>query len=96
MLEKYIQRKEEGECMNKNIQWIPVKDRLPDSDVAVLAVCMDDITNYGHPYAYEEAVILAFYSSGRWWDEIWPEKNKEDNEIEGVTHWMPLPAPPEN
>ena len=78
------------------MNWIPVKDRLPESDNPVLAVCMKDINDYGHPYVYEEAVHLAFYSSRTWWEELWLEINKEDNEIEGVTHWMPLPAPPEN
>lgn len=76
--------------------WIRVKDGLPKSDKEiVLTIRFNDINEYSHPYTAEEAMQISFYSSGKWWDEAWPEDVKEDNIIPNVTHWMPLPEPPE-
>lgn len=80
-------------------EWIPVSERLPEdkdkNQTTVLVVCMNDINDYSWPYRYEEACHLAFRSNGKWWLEEWPEEAKEDNIIYEVTHWMPLPPPPE-
>ena len=76
--------------------WISVNDRLPESsNNIVLAICLDDINDYSYPYTSDEAQSIAFYSNLHWWDETMPEECKEDNIIEDVTHWMPLPEPPE-
>ena len=61
----------------------------------LLVIRNNDINEYSHPYTAEEAMNIAFYGGGHWWDETWPETVKEDNVIADVTHWMPLPEPPE-
>ena len=78
------------------MEWVSVEDRLPDDNhMPFLVICADDVSEYSHPYTYQEACWIAFYSKGVWWDEKWCEKAKEDNIIEDVTHWMPLREPPE-
>ena len=76
-------------------EWISVEDRLPeDGNEIYLVIRLGDISDIAHPYTPNEAMNLAFYSSGEWWDEGWPENAKEDNIIHGVTHYRPLPSPP--
>ena len=58
------------------VQWISVKDRLPDSGTGVL-VFTDDYCAYTAHY------------DGYWW------LSGEPTLSYNVTHWMPLPAPPE-
>jgi len=75
--------------------WISVDDDLPKNpENIVLVICLDDISSFGHPYTYKEAMSIAFYSSGKWWNESWAETVREDNIIHDVTHWMVLPKPP--
>ena len=76
------------------MNWIPVEDRLPVMDEIVLTIANDDISEHAHPYRPVEAMKIAFYSSGKWWDEAWAEPVKVDNIIHEVTHWQTLPAPP--
>ena len=62
-------------------EWISVKDRLPEADVAVLARC----------FYHESWRTLVCHTSkrnaGKWYTNVagqWVQ----------VTHWMPLPEPP--
>ncbi len=68
-------------------EWISVKDRLPETGGMVLVIAsgkpMSNLTLNG---AYE----LAEYAPEGWIFETWPEWENAD-----VTHWMPLPPPPE-
>jgi hypothetical protein len=41
--------------------------------------------------AYKSNVFTAYFKDGSWWVEI----NDEDECEINVTHWMPLPQPPE-
>ncbi len=76
------------------MEWISVKDRLPDDDEDVLVYheydfhisvgcfCRDNI------HYYIETDGSKFYTDTGWESEIpWAQKG-------GVTHWMPLPQPP--
>ena len=71
--------------------WIPVTERLPEDDVAVL------VTYVGVHSGKPQANMLAFRSGGVWWWlDNWrggrPASNIECTAP--VTHWMPLPEPP--
>ena len=60
-------------------KWIPVWERLPEDGSVVLAY---------HNHSGDKRVCLEIYNEGAWFDlliRMWDE---------GVTHWMPLPAPP--
>jgi hypothetical protein len=61
-------------------QWISVKDRLPEQDDEAMSVL---ISGEGW-HNYE----VAYFGPTAWYD-------KYDDVVEGVTHWMPLPKPPE-
>lgn len=69
-------------------QWFSVKDGLPETDELVLAVAS------GKPLpniTYDRAVVLASYDRAEGWIiEEYPEWDTPE-----VTHWMPLPDPPE-
>lgn len=65
--------------------WIPAEERLPDYSGYYLC------THYGRVSMIRfESYFKKF---GYWEDNI--TQDREWNEIEGVTHWMPLPEPPE-
>ena len=61
-------------------RWIPVGERLPELDQDVLAIVDDDI------------VIGSF---GQGWDGEISFDRDEVGSTRYVTHWMPLPEPPE-
>lgn len=79
-------------------EWISVKERLPDKDGRYL--CYTD-TDYGYPieiasfatnlyevdeYDFEDEKRAGWYCyDGNW----------GFNEIEDITHWMPLPDAPQ-
>ena len=59
--------------------WISVKDRLPDPKVRVLTIRMRD----------PDTATVDFFTGKCWtYDREWMPR-------EAVTHWMPLPDPPE-
>ena len=77
--------KESAELLER--RWIPVTERLPDYDDLVLVIAS------GKPkenITLDEAVELATLYSDNWCLETWPEWTGAN-----VTHWMPLPEPPE-
>lgn len=67
--------------------WISVKDKLPDFYDGVLVY-----DNCG----YESTVSIACRrkrSNGGW---IWDSQMVHPEDVVNVTHWMPLPKPPED
>lgn len=60
-------------------EWFSVKDRLPTPGRLVLVACSDRLVNVG-----------VKCSNGKW--EI---EGRTGYPLDAVTHWMPLPAPPE-
>ena len=68
-------------------RWIPVEERLPEPDKQVLAIVSGRWENITFDRAYE---LMSWSSDEGWIMEAWPEL--EDPE---VTHWKPLPEPPE-
>ncbi len=65
--------------------WVPVAERLPDLDVDVLVV-RSRREGREKPKVYVDADVRRTRHRGKW--------AKTDG-YEQVTHWMPLPEPPE-
>ena len=60
-------------------QWISVKDRLPEAGSGLLMVYQSSLKELGASY----------YDDAMWCSSLWPIVSKH------ITHWMPLPKPPE-
>jgi hypothetical protein len=69
-------------------QWISVKDRLPEEDVAVLV--------YGQVLNDPPDVIgvRRRYNGDQDWKHTWESEDGFIYREDDVTHWMPLPEPP--
>lgn len=69
-------------------QWISVKDRLPEEDVAVLV--------YGQILNDPPDVIgvRRRYIGDQEWKYTWESEDGFIYREDDVTHWMPLPEPP--
>lgn len=67
------------------MEWIPVRERLPEVHVTVLAVTR----------AFPQDIRLAQMASHD--GVMWRFCDMDDDDVDsfGITHWMPLPAPPE-
>lgn len=74
-------------------KWIPVTERLPDTNGTFIVTACDEGCSYGEGIWYDTVVVVAEYYKGAWtWDE-----NGTEYDLEGiVTHWMPLPEPPKD
>ena len=82
----------EQNCCKKCNSWIPVTERLPKKITnKVLVYCKNGYIGFGH---YEE-----FRGVTDWYNlengKPFREWDLEDCETYEVTHWMPLPEPPE-
>ena len=95
MVEKYSRACQERDQANELLQkgqekhrWIPVTERLPDpnNDGDYVIVCA---TEKNDRIDYQNAVIMAFVCDEGFVD------TEMDFVLTGVTHWMPLPEPPE-
>lgn len=65
-------------------RWIPVEERLPESDGDVLLIVNGKVDNVTLIDAYE---LGSFSKSEGWILEMWPEWENPK-----VTHWVPLPG----
>jgi hypothetical protein len=63
--------------------WISVSERMPQFGVKVLAYCESWGTNADHPFLAHHGGAIGFIDTRR------------GSLMGGVTHWMPLPEPPE-
>lgn len=71
------------EDKNNRPRWIPVEERLPTAGEEVLSFS----ENYGH--------VVARLDGGKWY-AIYTDTETGEPWIRGeVTHWMPLPSPPD-
>lgn len=68
------------------MNWISVKDGLPENRDYVLVCCTMKVTN---KIDYINAVTMAFVC-----EEGFVDVELDETITEGVTHWMPLPEPP--
>jgi hypothetical protein len=69
-------------------EWISVKERLPEEDVAVLT--------YGQVLNNPPEVIgvRRRYNGDQEWKHTWESEDGFIYREDDVTHWMPLPEPP--
>ena len=83
---KTLTRAEKAEAelaaLREQTRWIPVGERLPDENAGVFAVSEDEV--YG-----TRTVVQGDYCQGKFLDLA-------GDDIENVTHWMPIPEPPED
>lgn len=63
------------------LRWIPVTERLPEDAFYEKCLCLD--REYGRR-------VYGFVFPNYWW---YPEDNED--RTGHVTHWMPLPEPPQ-
>lgn len=61
------------------MNWISVKDKLPEIDSPVLAVEMDTFND-------KDILIARLITGNIWYAPFFRPRN--------ITHWMPLPEPP--
>lgn len=73
----------ENEQLKKQSQWISVKDKLPKNDDYVLITDSHGFTVVGYFWPFGSSM---YRNKGTWY--------YGDHE-QFVTHWMPLPTPPE-
>ncbi len=65
---------------NRTMEWISVKERLPEERMNVL-VCFGT-----HKYDVE----IGWFDKGQWYDDT----EYQNINLNNVTHWMPLPEIP--
>ncbi len=74
------------------MDWISVKDRLPENEEWVLAL--------GRLEGLSRIAVVnchkSFFGDDRIWSIISSECGWCNQCLDDVTHWMPLPNPPEN
>ena len=69
-------------------RWIPVSERLPETEEFVLA----SLTGKYHNTTFEHAREIADYADGEWCVYAYPHMSAEKCE-ELIEAWMPLPEP---
>ena len=73
-------------------QWISVEERLPERNGEYIVTACDEGEPYDEITWNDTVVVCAEYYKGCW---TW-EENSTEYSLDGiVTHWMPLPEPPE-
>ena len=71
----------------KRTRWIPCSERLPESTLELLVIVSGKVGNI----TFVNSVNIGNFDRDEGWIlEMWPEW-----ETPNVTHWMPLPEPPE-
>lgn len=74
--------REQGNCCKNGNSWISVEDRLPEAFVSVLVYMPEERPL---PTVHEGYVT----KQGNWYAHFFEREPFE------VTHWMPMPTPPE-
>lgn len=73
-------------------QWISVEDRLPGENGEYIVTACDEGEPYDGTIWNDTVVVCAEYCGGCW---TWYENGTEYSLDGIVTHWMPMPEPPE-
>ena len=93
MLWEIISAIENAPTLTPPNEWVSVEDRLPKINAGYIVCCNDEDCPHGEGIWYQKNVVVyADYYDGSW---TWYEGSQE-YDLEGiVTHWMPIPAPPD-
>ena len=73
-------------------KWVSVEERLPDKHDEYIVCACDEGEPIDERIWGDTVVVFADYYDGTF---IWYEGNREYDISDIVTHWMPLPAPPD-
>ena len=79
---KQAEAEAERAALREKQRWIPVTERLPERDVQVLGWYKDN------PFSQYRPEVVAWNGNG--WVFVYAHRY-----VTNVTHWMPLPAAPE-
>lgn len=84
--------------------WISVEDRLPEDDQEVI-LCIRETETYGKHREKKKIyknIYIGYFDGYEWltsychgFEYIFKMNEKYPNETIEVTHWMPLPCPPQ-
>lgn len=75
-------------------EWISVDDRLPSRGLAVLATTKIITQMTGDDEPIIDVDVVEYSAAGRWILIGWFGASSVTDAVT-VTHWMPLPEPPE-
>ena len=73
-------------------EWVSVEERLPDKHDEYIVCACDEGEPIDERIWGDTVVVFADYYDGTF---TWYEGNREYDISDIVTHWMPLPAPPD-
>lgn len=73
-------------------EWVSVEERLPDKHDEYIVCACDEGEPIDERIWGNTVVVFADYYDGTF---TWYEGNREYDISDIVTHWMPLPAPPD-
>ena len=72
-------------------EWVSVEERLPEGNGEYIVTACDEGCPVGEGIWYDTVVVFAEYYDGCW---TWNDGTEYDL-TDIVTHWMPLPVPPD-
>ena len=78
------------------MKWISVEDRLPEDEKTVICWCKAIQTVVAKDDGFVEFAEYYYFDNGHTSGFDWDFGDINDNHLGAVTHWMPLPDPPED
>ena len=84
------------EAADRAQRWIPVSERLPE-DVGSYLIYYHEWSNGDFLPKYDDYRIrvMRFMNNGKWRMPVCTDKRCEADTNRDVTHWQPLPQPPQ-